>query len=103
MIAIPNVRNFILESSEYYIPYFIKVVIQENDIFLHEFSLLILAEITKDIFGVAQLLKQSSDVDFLFEKLCSPDPDVNKNALQIIYNLLQDPLGTEKIIETKVH
>lgn len=102
MVAISNVRDFLLDA-DYYIPHFIKVLINERDIFMHEFSSLILAEMTKDMFGAAQLLKQCQDMNFLFERLQSPDPDVKKNTMQIIYNLLQDPVGAKEIIETKVH
>ncbi|XP_033345659.1 armadillo repeat-containing protein 3 [Bombus vosnesenskii] len=100
MVAISNVRDFLLDA-DYYIPHFIKVLINEQDIFMHEFSSLILAEMTKDMFGAAQLLKQCQDMNFLFERLRSPDPDVKKNTMQIIYNLLQDPVGAKEIIETK--
>ncbi|OAD54846.1 Armadillo repeat-containing protein 3, partial [Eufriesea mexicana] len=99
MVAIPNVRNFLLDSNTY-IPYFTKVLINEKDIFMHEFSSLILAEISKDLLGTAQLLTQCPDMN-LFERLQSVDPDVKRNIIQIIYNLLQDPLGAKMIIETK--
>ncbi|CAK9815090.1 Armadillo repeat-containing protein 3 [Anthophora plagiata] len=100
MAAISNVRNFLMDSN-YYIPHFTKVLINEEDMFMQEFSSLILAEISSDLFGAAQLLKQCSDMDFLFERIQSPDPDVKKNTIQIMYNLLQDPLGAQKIIITK--
>ncbi|KOX79073.1 Armadillo repeat-containing protein 3, partial [Melipona quadrifasciata] len=100
MVAIPNVRNFLLDS-DYYIPHFTKVLINEIDTFMHEFSSLILAEITKDVYGTTQLLKHCRDMNFLHERLRSPDPDVKKNTMQIVHNLLQDPIGAEEIIETK--
>ncbi|KAF3429113.1 hypothetical protein E2986_01297 [Frieseomelitta varia] len=102
MVAIPNVRDFLLDS-DYYIPHFIKVLINETDTFMHEFSSLILAEITKDVYGTAQLLKHCPDMNFLHERLQSPDPDVKMNTMQIVHNLLQDPIGAEEIIETKVY
>ncbi|KOC62292.1 Armadillo repeat-containing protein 3, partial [Habropoda laboriosa] len=100
MAVIPNVRYFLLDFN-YYIPHFIKVLINEEDMFMQEFSSLILAEISTDVFGAAQLLKQCSDMNFLFERIQSPDPDVKKNIIQIMYNLLQDPLGAQEIIMTK--
>ena len=102
MVAIPNVRDFLLDS-DYYIPHFTKVLINETDTFMHEFSSLILAEITKDVYGTAQLLKHCRDLNFLHERLKSPDPDVKMNTMQIVHNLLQDPIGAEEIIETKVY
>lgn len=70
---------------------------------MQEFSSSILAEISNDLFGAAQLLKQCSNMNFLFERVQSPDPDVKKNTLEIMFNLLQDPIGTKEIIETKVN
>lgn len=102
MVAIPNVRDFLLDS-DYYITRFTKVLINERDTFMHEFSSLILAEITKDVYGTAQLLKHCRDMNFLHERLQSPDPDVKKNTMQIVHNLLQDLVGAEEIIETKVY
>lgn len=101
MTVIPNVRNFLLESS-HHIPHFTRVLINDRDIFMQEFSSLILANLSEDMFGAAQLLKQCSNMDFLFERLESPDPDVKRNNIQIIYNLLQDLTGAEAIVETKV-
>ncbi|XP_026674557.1 armadillo repeat-containing protein 3 [Ceratina calcarata] len=100
MVAIPNVRNFLLDS-DYYIPHFTRVLINEEDLFMQEFSSLILSVISNDLYGAAQLLKQCSDMNFLYDRIQSPDPDVKKNALQIIYNLLQDPVATKKVIEAK--
>ncbi|CAL7941681.1 unnamed protein product [Xylocopa violacea] len=100
MVAIPNVRNFLLDSH-YYIPHFTKVLVNEEDTFMQEFSSSILAQMSNDIFGIAQLLKECPDMNFLFERLQSPDPDVKKNAIQIVYNLLQDLSGAKEIIEAK--
>ena len=101
MASIPNVRTFLLESN-HYIAHFTQVLVNDKDLFMQEFSSLILAEMSKDMFGAAQLLAQCSSMDFLFERLRSPDPDVKKNNIEIMYNLLQDPTGAETIIETKV-
>lgn len=102
MVAIENVRNFLLDSK-YYIPYLTKVLANEKDTFMQEFSSSILAELSKDMFGAAHLLKQCPDMNFLFDRLLSPDPDVKKNTIQIMYNLLQDPSGAQKIVEAEVH
>ncbi|XP_053997902.1 armadillo repeat-containing protein 3-like [Hylaeus anthracinus] len=100
MAAIPNVRNFLLDSA-YYIPHFANILVNDKDLFMQEFSSAILAEVSKDMFGVAQLLKQCSDMNFLFKRLQSPDPDVKKNNLEIMQNLLQDSTGAKEMIETK--
>ncbi|KAI4502499.1 hypothetical protein M0802_002411 [Mischocyttarus mexicanus] len=100
MTAIPYVRNFLLES-DYYIPHFVKVLINENDLFMQEFSSMILAELSKDVYGVAQLLEQCPNMNFLYERIQSVDPDVKKNNIEIIYNLIQDPIGAQKIINSQ--
>ncbi|XP_076670799.1 armadillo repeat-containing protein 3 [Andrena cerasifolii] len=101
MVSIPNVHTFLLESN-HYVPHFTEVLANDKDLFMQEFSSLILAEMSKDMFGAAQLLAQCPNMDFLFERLQSPDPDVKKNNIEIMYNLLQDPTGAGAIIETKV-
>lgn len=101
MVAIPNVRNFLLDS-DHYIPHFTRVLINEKDLFMQEFSSLILSVISNDIYGAAHLLNQCSDMNFLYDRIQSPDPDVKKNTLQIIYNLLQDPVAANKVVEAKV-
>ncbi|XP_015437394.1 PREDICTED: armadillo repeat-containing protein 3-like [Dufourea novaeangliae] len=100
MIGIPNVRNFLMDTG-YYILHFTKVLINDKDLFMQEFSSLILAEISNDMFGAAQLLKECPHMNFLFERFQSPDPDVKRNNLQIMYNILQDPIGAIAIINTK--
>ncbi|XP_046742406.1 armadillo repeat-containing protein 3 [Diprion similis] len=100
MATLPNIRNFLL-SSNCYMPYFTSILQNDTDIFIHEFITLIFAELSKDMYGVAQILKQFNNFDLLFEKLRSPDPDVKKNSIEIIYNLLKDPMGAQEIIDTK--
>ncbi|KAL2719417.1 armadillo repeat-containing protein 3 [Vespula squamosa] len=97
MTAIPFVRDFLLES-DYHIPYFTKVLIDEKDLFMQEFSSLILAELSKDMYGTARLLEQCPNTNFLYERIQSTDPDVKKNNIEIIYNLIQDPIGVQEII-----
>ncbi|XP_076757269.1 armadillo repeat-containing protein 3 [Xylocopa sonorina] len=100
MVTIPNVRNFLLDSH-YYIPHFAKILRNEKDSFMQEFSSSILAQVSNDISGAAQLLKECPDMNFLFERLQSPDPDVKNNTIQIVYNLLQDLSGAKEIIKAK--
>lgn len=101
MAALPNVRNFLVQS-ESYIPYFTSVLLIDSDVVIHEFVTLILAEISKDFFGVSQLLSQCDNFEFLFQRIGSYDPDVKKNSIEIIYNLLRDPLGAQEIVNSKV-
>lgn len=101
MTALPKVRNYLL-NSECYVPHFTNVLQNDTDVFIHEFVTLILAEVSKDIYGVAQILKQCKNLDVLFEKIRSPDPDVKKNSIEIIHNFLRDPFAAQEIINTKV-
>lgn len=101
MTAVPSVRDFLLES-DYHMSYFTKVLINEQDLFMQEFSSLILAELSKDMYGTARLLEQCPNMNFLYERIQSTDPDVRKNNIEIIYNLIQDTIGVQKIINAEV-
>ncbi|XP_046833129.1 armadillo repeat-containing protein 3-like [Vespa crabro] len=100
MMAIQSVKDFLLES-DYYIPYFTKVLINERDLFMQEFSSLILVELSKEIYGIVRLLEQCPNMNFLYERIQSTDPDVKKNNIEIIYNLIQDPIGVQEIINAE--
>lgn len=100
MTAIRSVKHYLLES-DYYIPHFTKVLVNEKDVFMQEFSSLILTQLSKDAYGAGRLLSQCSNMNFLFERILSPDPDVKKNNIEIMFNLLQDPAGVNKILEAK--
>ncbi|KAF7385493.1 hypothetical protein HZH68_013923 [Vespula germanica] len=100
MTAVPSVRDFLLES-DYHMSYFTKVLINEQDLFMQEFSSLILAELSKDMYGAARLLEQCPNMNFLYERIQSTDPDVRKNNIEIIYNLIQDTIGVQKIINAE--
>ncbi|KAK2588513.1 hypothetical protein KPH14_001089 [Odynerus spinipes] len=97
MTIIPCVRDFLLKSNDY-IPHFTKVLMNEQDIFMQEFSSLILVELSKDMYGAAQLLKNCPNMNFVYERIQSPDPDVKKNNIEIIYNLMQDLVGAQEVV-----
>ncbi|XP_025602900.2 armadillo repeat-containing protein 3 [Athalia rosae] len=101
MAVLNDVRNFLL-GSQCYVSHFKNVLVNDTDIFIHEFVSLILAELSKDMFGVAQLLENcGNNFDFLFERIKSADPDVKKNSIEIIHNLLRDPIAAQRIIKTE--
>ncbi|XP_043285590.1 armadillo repeat-containing protein 3 [Venturia canescens] len=100
MTAIPFVKNYLLES-DVHLPMFTRIAIEDSDNFMKEYASLILAEISKDAYGAAKLLENCTSLDFLFENLKILDPDVKKNNIQIIDNLLKDLTGAEKIIESQ--
>ena len=69
---------------------------------MQEFSSLILAELTKEFYGAARVLEENSDFNYLFRMIQSPDPDVKKNSIEIINNLIKEPLGVQAIISSSV-
>jgi hypothetical protein len=100
MISLPDVISHLIESD--YVPYFAKLLTSEEDIFMQEYFSAILAKLSKDPYGTALLAKHCPNVDFLFEMLQSADPDVRRNNVEILYNLMQDHLGAYNISKTKV-
>ncbi|KAH0945053.1 hypothetical protein HN011_002424 [Eciton burchellii] len=99
MISLPDVISHLIESD--YVPYFAKLLTSEEDIFMQEYFSAILAKLSKDPYGTALLAKHCPNVDFLFEMLQSADPDVRRNNVEILYNLMQDHLGAYNISKTK--
>lgn len=100
MIAVPDVTNCLIVSDR--IEYFTKLLISEKDIFMQEYLSAILAKLSEDPYGDALLAKHCLNMDFLFEGLQSPDPDVKKHNLEILHNLMQDTVAARKILKTKV-
>lgn len=101
MTSIQSVRDFLL-ANDRYVPHFTKVLINERDTFMQEFSSLILAELSKEIYGIARFFEQCPNMNFLCERIQSTDPDVRKNNIEIMYNLIQDPLGVQEIVNAEV-
>lgn len=100
MTAVPDVTSYLIESDR--IEYFTKLLISEKDIFMQEYLSAILAKLSEDPYGDALLAKHCSNMDFLFEGLQSPDPDVKKHNLEILHNLMRDTVAAHKISKTKV-
>jgi len=100
MISLPDVMSHLVESD--YVLYFAKLLTREKDIFMQEYFSAILAKLSKDPYGSALLAKHCPNVDFLFEMLRSTDPDVRRNNIEILYNLMQDHAGAHNISKTKV-
>ena len=74
----------------------------ESDLFLQECFSLILAELTKEFYGTSRFLKESFNLDYLFRLIQSPNPDVQKNSIEIISNLVKDLVGIQAIVTSKV-
>lgn len=50
---------------------------------MHEYAALALAELTKECHAATKLLKVENSIDILFLRITSPDPDVEKNCLDV--------------------
>lgn len=102
MSAIESVKNHFIESNNY-IPHFMEILINEEDIFMQEFSSLIIAEISKDPSGISQIMERRPDVNFLFQKIQCSDPDVKKNHLEIMCSLTKDSRGLNYVLNSQVY
>uniref|UniRef100_A0A8D3CH00 Armadillo repeat containing 3 n=1 Tax=Scophthalmus maximus TaxID=52904 RepID=A0A8D3CH00_SCOMX len=71
------------------IPSIIDKLSLEEDIVVHEFATLCLASLSLDFVSKVQIF-DSNGLPPLIQLLSSPDPDVQKNSLEIILNLVQD-------------
>lgn len=100
IITIPDVTTYLIESN--YLPHFAKLLTAEEDIFMQEYFSAILVKLSKDPCGTALLVEYCLNMDFLFEKMQSSDPDVKKNNIEILFNLMQDPVGAYKILKSQV-
>ncbi|XP_011501239.1 PREDICTED: armadillo repeat-containing protein 3 [Ceratosolen solmsi marchali] len=100
MSAVQNVQIHLLKT-DFYIMLFTKMLTNEQDTFLQEFSSRILAELSAIPSGADTILNKFPDVSYLFEKLKVTDPDVKKNCIEILNNLLKDLNGFNVVSESK--
>ncbi|KAI5282377.1 Armadillo Repeat-Containing Protein 3 [Manis pentadactyla] len=61
----------------------------EEEVVIHEFASLCLANMSVEYTGKVQIFEHSG-LEPLIRLLSSPDPDVKKNSIECIYNLVQD-------------
>ncbi|XP_012622757.1 armadillo repeat-containing protein 3 isoform X2 [Microcebus murinus] len=61
----------------------------EEEVVIHEFASLCLANMSVEYTGKAQIFEHGG-LEPLVRLLSSPDPDVKKNSIECIYNLMQD-------------
>ncbi|XP_005386987.2 PREDICTED: armadillo repeat-containing protein 3 isoform X2 [Chinchilla lanigera] len=61
----------------------------EEEVVIHEFASLCLANMSIEYTGKAQIFEHGG-LEPLIRLLSSPDPDVKKNSIECIYNLVQD-------------
>lgn len=100
MTAIPDVTTYFIESN--YLLYLVELLTSEKDIFMQEYFSAILARISKNSYVAALLANHCLNMNFLFDGMQSSDPDVKKNNIEILYNLMQDPVAACKISKTEV-
>ncbi|KAK3541613.1 hypothetical protein QTP86_033071, partial [Hemibagrus guttatus] len=71
------------------IPSIITKLAPEEDVVIHEFATLLLAHLSVDMTCKVQIF-HNDGLEPLFHLLSSPDPDVKKNSVECIYNLVQE-------------
>ncbi|XP_004065544.1 armadillo repeat-containing protein 3 [Oryzias latipes] len=71
------------------IPSILEKLSPEEETVVHEFATLSLTHLSKDFSCKAQMF-DSNGLPPLIQLLSSPDPDVKKNSVEVIYNLVQD-------------
>ncbi|XP_017308184.1 armadillo repeat-containing protein 3 [Ictalurus punctatus] len=71
------------------IPSVITKLAPEEDVVVHEFATLILAHLSVDITCKVEIFHHGG-LEPLLHLLSSPDPDVQKNSVECVYNLVQE-------------
>ncbi|XP_007547938.1 armadillo repeat-containing protein 3 [Poecilia formosa] len=85
-------------KKEDFIPSLLQKLTPEEDVFVHEFATLCLAAVAMD-FTCRVQINANDGMPPLIKLLSSPDPDVAKNSLEIIFNLVQDLENLEVLHE----
>lgn len=98
--AVPDVTIFLVQND--YIAYLVQLLTNEKDAFMQEYLSVILAKLSRDPYGNADLANYCSNLEFLFEMMRSADPDIKRNSLEILHNLMQDLVGARKVLKTEV-
>ncbi|XP_054893466.1 armadillo repeat-containing protein 3-like isoform X2 [Poeciliopsis prolifica] len=83
-------------KKEDVIPLLLQKLTAEGDVIVQEFATLSLASMAAD-FNCRVQINTNDGMPPLIKLLSSPDPDVTKNSLEIIFNLVQD-LETLKVL-----
>ncbi|PWA18099.1 hypothetical protein CCH79_00004283 [Gambusia affinis] len=85
-------------KEEDVIPLLLQKLAPEEDVVVHEFATLCLASLAVD-FTCRVQINTNDGMPPLIKLLSSPDPDVAKNSLEIIFNLVQDVESLEVLHE----
>ncbi|KAJ0182268.1 hypothetical protein K1T71_001637 [Dendrolimus kikuchii] len=77
------------------------MLVKMEDVFVLEFASLVLAELTREPLGCEQLVS-ANILSSLFSRMKnSLDPDVQKNCLQTLSNLLDDPVCASEVTKNQ--
>ncbi|KAG6441864.1 uncharacterized protein LOC115448221 [Manduca sexta] len=77
------------------------MLVKMEDVFVLEFASLVLSELTKEPLGCEQLVS-ANILSSLFSRMKnSLDPDVQKNCLQTLSNLLDDPVCASEVTKNQ--
>uniref|UniRef100_A0A8C6SCH0 Armadillo repeat containing 3 n=1 Tax=Neogobius melanostomus TaxID=47308 RepID=A0A8C6SCH0_9GOBI len=82
-----EVKNALMKLNV--IPSIIDKLSPQEETVIHEFGTLCLASLSVDLISTAQIL-DNNGLPPVIQLLSSPDPDVVKNSLEIIFNQVQD-------------
>ncbi|KAI5636714.1 hypothetical protein NE865_10540 [Phthorimaea operculella] len=73
---------------------------KSEDVFVQEFASLVLSELTREPLGCEQLIS-ANVTNAMFNRMRnSPDPDVQKNCLQILANVLDDAICASEMTKS---
>uniref|UniRef100_A0A3B3WQY6 EDR1/CTR1/ARMC3-like peptidase-like domain-containing protein n=1 Tax=Poecilia mexicana TaxID=48701 RepID=A0A3B3WQY6_9TELE len=90
--------RFCVLMSYFFLTFYYSVFLSPEDVFVHEFATLCLAAVAMD-FTCRVQINANDGMPPLIKLLSSPDPDVAKNSLEIIFNLVQDLENLEVLHE----
>uniref|UniRef100_A0A3B3VXL1 Armadillo repeat containing 3 n=1 Tax=Poecilia latipinna TaxID=48699 RepID=A0A3B3VXL1_9TELE len=94
--ALMTLGNMLM--SYFFLTFYYSVFLSPEDVFVHEFATLCLAAVAMD-FTCRVQINANDGMPPLIKLLSSPDPDVAKNSLEIIFNLVQDLENLEVLHE----
>ncbi|KAM4719112.1 armadillo repeat-containing protein 3 [Anableps anableps] len=91
-----EVNNALKEMNV--IPLIVQKLTPEEDVVVHEFATLCLASLSVDFTCRAEIFTNNA-MPLIIKLLTSPDPDVAKNSVEIIFNLIQDHNSLQAVHE----
>ncbi|XP_063616275.1 armadillo repeat-containing protein 3-like [Cydia splendana] len=100
LCQLPRGREQVLEDPQN-VKKIAHMLVKIEDVFVLEFASLVLSELTREPLGCKQLLS-ANILSSLFSRMKnSLDPDVQKNCLQTLSNLLDDPVCASEVVKSK--